>query len=78
VLRRPINLAHDTASVYLRRHNYLRRHKPVRRIYSLPGTFVEENTETGTINPGSWRLNNSDIIILPLQTAGGKVAYDAK
>lgn len=63
VFRKPMLLQETTATrvtlacLYL--HNFMRRDTETRSHYNPPGTYDIEDTETGTILPGSWRMDHS-------------------
>ncbi len=40
-------------------HNYLRSKNTSRNVYTPPGSFDNENTDTGSVTPGTWRQERS-------------------
>lgn len=62
VFRKPMLLQETAATVItlacLHLHNFMRRHEESRARYNPPGTYDIEDTQTGIVTPGSWRMDN--------------------
>ncbi|KAG5863504.1 hypothetical protein JTB14_017427 [Gonioctena quinquepunctata] len=82
VLRKPMLLEPSKAEkvlacVFL--HNYLRHNVEAEDIYTPPGSFDVEDSYTGTIIPGQWRIDRKSIqSLLPLKNVARKSPHDAK
>ncbi len=52
-------------------HNYLRSKNTSRNVYTPPGSFDNENTDTGSVTPGTWQQGAQGQGLLSLARQGG-------